>query len=213
MNKQTYEKLAYMTIKEKILSGTYRIGDHVSESALAAELTISRTPVRRALEVLEADGLIRFERNRGAVVTTSVLTPAQFVQMLEMVEVLCLQTVDKIKKHYASFEPSENIRLTTELKAAGEKGDYSAYNSGLGAWLHQLLTFADNPYVQETLRKIVQDFQVKAKNDLKMLPLLLADRTVTAFHELIEELQAHRYEEAKNSIQKLINEFIILTFR
>lgn len=213
MNKQTYERLAYMTIKEKILSGTYQIGDRVSESALAVELTISRTPVRKALEILEADGLIRFEKNRGAIVTNSVLTPAQFVQMLEMIEVLMLQTINKIKKRYDSFDATDNERLLESMKANKEKGDYSAYNNSLGAWLHQFFLFASNSYALEMMHKIAQDFQLKAKNDLKMLPLLLAETTIDQFSRLLEKLQARSYEEAKDIIQKLINEYIILTFR
>lgn len=34
MEKQTYEKLAYYTIKEKILSGKLHVGQHISEAGI-----------------------------------------------------------------------------------------------------------------------------------------------------------------------------------
>ena len=50
---------AYCEIKGRILSGHYRPGEIFSESAMVADLGISRTPIREALVRLEQEGLIR----------------------------------------------------------------------------------------------------------------------------------------------------------
>ena len=59
-------ELAYGSIRDKILSGEQAGGEWLRESELAASIGVSRTPVREALRRLEADGLVRHERNRGA---------------------------------------------------------------------------------------------------------------------------------------------------
>ncbi|WP_198668737.1 GntR family transcriptional regulator [Homoserinimonas sp. OAct 916] len=59
-------ELAYRSIRDQILSGEQAGGEWLRESDLAAEIGVSRTPVREALRRLEADGLVRHERNRGA---------------------------------------------------------------------------------------------------------------------------------------------------
>ncbi len=57
------------TIRDRILSGAYPAGHHLRESAVAADLNVSRTPVREALQRLAADGLVDLSPNRGARVT------------------------------------------------------------------------------------------------------------------------------------------------
>ncbi|MDJ0657269.1 MAG: GntR family transcriptional regulator [Xanthomonadales bacterium] len=60
---------AYVAIKEAIFSGRYGAGERLKERDICTELEVSRTPVREALRRLEADGLVRLEPRRGAVVT------------------------------------------------------------------------------------------------------------------------------------------------
>jgi DNA-binding GntR family transcriptional regulator len=57
-------------IRQAILDGRLEPGSRLKEEELARELGISRTPVREALLVLQAEGLIETTPNRGAVVRT-----------------------------------------------------------------------------------------------------------------------------------------------
>lgn len=56
---------AYRLIRAQILSGDRQGGDWLREGDLAESLGVSRTPVREALRRLTAEGLVRYERNRG----------------------------------------------------------------------------------------------------------------------------------------------------
>jgi DNA-binding GntR family transcriptional regulator len=60
--------IAYRAIREAIVEGTLAPGARVIESRWAAELSLSRTPVREAVRMVAADGLATYEPNRGAVV-------------------------------------------------------------------------------------------------------------------------------------------------
>jgi DNA-binding GntR family transcriptional regulator len=55
-------------IRQAIVDGTYAPGARLKEEELARELGISRTPVREALLVLQAEGLVDAAPNRGATV-------------------------------------------------------------------------------------------------------------------------------------------------
>lgn len=57
--------LAYSTIREQILAGVLTGGQRLREDELATMIGVSRTPVREALRSLAAEGLLRYERNRG----------------------------------------------------------------------------------------------------------------------------------------------------
>lgn len=72
---------AYVVIREAILRGTHRPGDMLGESTLAAELAMSRTPVRAALLTLQDEGWITIYPKRGAQVRG--LTPKAIADLAE----------------------------------------------------------------------------------------------------------------------------------
>jgi len=55
-------------IEHMILSGALKVGERLNENALAAELNVSRGPVREATRSLADAGLLTIMRNRGAFV-------------------------------------------------------------------------------------------------------------------------------------------------
>jgi DNA-binding GntR family transcriptional regulator len=52
-------------LREAIISGRFRSGEKLNERLLAAELGVSTTPVKEALQRLQTDGLVRIEPRRG----------------------------------------------------------------------------------------------------------------------------------------------------
>jgi DNA-binding GntR family transcriptional regulator len=59
---------ATQALREAIINGCYRPGDRLVERELAAEMNVSRAPVREALWLLSKEGLITLTPHRGAVV-------------------------------------------------------------------------------------------------------------------------------------------------
>lgn len=59
---------AYEQVRAAIVESRYVPGQRLVEQRIAEELGLSRTPVREALRLLEAEGLVVSERNRGAMV-------------------------------------------------------------------------------------------------------------------------------------------------
>lgn len=59
---------AYQVIRERILDGTHLPGTMLGENALAADLGVSRTPIRVALARLQDEGWIVIYPKRGALV-------------------------------------------------------------------------------------------------------------------------------------------------
>jgi len=84
MNGMEHEKRqeAYTRIRELILSGQLTSAERTSERELAERLEISRTPVREALAVLTANGLIWQQPRVGAFVRDIALDEA--IQSVEL---------------------------------------------------------------------------------------------------------------------------------
>ena len=52
-------------LRAKLIINAFRPGEAIPEEAVAAEFSVSRTPIREALIVLGCDGLVVSEPNRG----------------------------------------------------------------------------------------------------------------------------------------------------
>ena len=68
MSSPSQTKLAYETIRAGIADGRYGPGQRLVEQAVATSAGLSRTPVREAIRLLEKEGLVLVEKNRGAAV-------------------------------------------------------------------------------------------------------------------------------------------------
>src|SRR3954471_15830423 len=70
IHRQTIAGMTVEALRERILRGDFPEGEPLRQDALAAELAVSRIPVREALRQLEAEGLVTFSPHRGAVVSS-----------------------------------------------------------------------------------------------------------------------------------------------
>lgn len=77
---------AYEWIREKIRTRAFEPGHRLVLSQLASQLDVSVVPVREAIRQLEAEGLVTFEPNVGARVTT--LNREAYFHIMEAIAVL-----------------------------------------------------------------------------------------------------------------------------
>ena len=61
----TQAEVVLLKLREMILSGAFKPGDHLMEVPLAERLNVSRTPVRLALGALAQEGLLRYTAKSG----------------------------------------------------------------------------------------------------------------------------------------------------
>ncbi len=79
---------ARQAVLAAIADGRMAAGGRYSVAQLAEQLGISRTPVREALLVLEREGRVRFERNRGVrVIETTAADVAEVFELRLLLEV------------------------------------------------------------------------------------------------------------------------------
>jgi DNA-binding GntR family transcriptional regulator len=122
---ESLAKMAYEAIRNSILSGHWKIGELYNEKAIAAELGISRTPVREALLELASQDLIIFLPRRGLMVNR--FTRRDVDEIFELRKAIELAAVEKITEASPPFDLFEiEESLLKQRKAAKEK-DYLAF--------------------------------------------------------------------------------------
>ena len=68
MNLRTHKRATYETLRDMIVAFDLPPGERLVEKDLAARLGVSKTPVREAIALLEAEGLVEATPYRGAIV-------------------------------------------------------------------------------------------------------------------------------------------------
>lgn len=117
-------------IRSAIMEGRYPPNSVLSESELASEYSISRTPIREALRELSVKGLVRILPKRGIVVNE--LTPREILNLYQVREALeCyairLATEKLTEEDALGFLADQ--RTTEEYL---DRGEYlEAYNSSV----------------------------------------------------------------------------------
>lgn len=130
----------YEFLKEKVLSGQFRPGDRLTEEYLAAELGVSRTPVREALHKLEREGLVRPLETRGFCVPRDTREEIEEVfELRTILEGYALRTVCRhIKKE--TLNKLDAIIEKAEKAYQGRKiDDVFKYNTQFHDTLHGLI--------------------------------------------------------------------------
>ncbi len=115
--------LAYNSIKEYILDGRLDENSRLTEEFLADRLGISKSPIREALNRLEAEGLIRIEARRGAYLRRfSMKEIDELYDLREALEVHAVRTATVTPVLLAELKESTR-RLRKYLKA-NDKAHY-----------------------------------------------------------------------------------------
>jgi DNA-binding GntR family transcriptional regulator len=100
---------AYAFVKERILDGAYPGGELLSEGEVAQALEVSRTPVREAFLLLEAEGLMRLYPKRGALVV-----PVSPGEVRDLMDTRLLVERDAARR--VARDPNRREGVATELQ-------------------------------------------------------------------------------------------------
>ena len=79
-------QIAYGWIRERITNGKYPPGSRLVLGQIADEISVSAVPVREAIRLLEAEGLVTFERNVGAQV--AMIDANEYCQALQTLSII-----------------------------------------------------------------------------------------------------------------------------
>lgn len=170
---------AYETLRFEIFSGVRRGGERLSEVGLATQLGLSRTPVRAALHLLEADGLIHWEAHRSPVVRQWSRSDA--LEILEVRALLESRAAGKAATRARPQDCAELEALCAEMEVLARRPSPSPEITVLNKRFHvALLRIAGNERMQEIAA------------DLMDLGLLIQTYTAASAADVERSMRHHR---------------------
>lgn len=170
---------AYQLIRAQILNGTHQPGTMLGESGLAADLEVSRTPVRVALARLQDEGWIIIYPKRGAIVqgvderTVAELADARFVlettavdrapEALRQKLAYALETsIDAQRAAFAAGDIARFIDLTLEFHRGFVEAGDNAVMLELYSQLsdrHRFILFASGDRLLDRCEEIIAEHE------------------------------------------------------
>ena len=108
-------------LRQQIFARQLEPGSWIDELRLAAEFGISRTPLREALKVLAAEGLVTMKVRRGAYVTE--MSAQDVAQVYHLLGLLESDAAGQVAAHASTEDRTELARLHALLEKQARQHD------------------------------------------------------------------------------------------
>ena len=144
-------------LRDLIFAGTLSPGAFVDENRLCEQWAISRTPLREALKVLSAEGLIRHEPRRGCFVNE--VTEQDLDEIFPVIALLEGRCAYEAAVHAGDADLQALETLHEQLQQSAQRGEIPAYYAANFAIHEAIIAIAGNKWLAQVisdLRKILK---------------------------------------------------------
>ncbi|WP_310566374.1 GntR family transcriptional regulator [Hydrogenophaga sp.] len=156
-----YEEVAEL-LRQRIFNRELEPGSWIDELKLAEEYGISRTPLREALKVLAAEGLVTMKVRRGAYVTE--VSDKDLADVYHLLSLLESDAAGVVAERASDAQRAELQALHAELEAAiGDRDRFFAVNERFHM---RLLEMADNRWRQQMVADLRKVMKLNRHNSL-----------------------------------------------
>jgi DNA-binding GntR family transcriptional regulator len=123
--RRTVAELAADALRERIVHGDYPEGMALRQDALAAELGVSRIPIREALRQLEVEGLVTFSPHTGAVVSS--LSVGEIGELFDLRALIETELMRQAVPHMTEKDLDRAGEILEEYEEAFNRGDVAQW--------------------------------------------------------------------------------------
>jgi DNA-binding GntR family transcriptional regulator len=185
-------------IREQIVCGGFRQGDHLKEAYIAEQLNISRGPVREAFKLLRAEGLLAEEPRRGTfVVSLTAKDVSDIYGLRSAVEELAARLVCREQ------DPAALARLRSlvaDLSDAAATDDASAVARADLAFHEGLCEVSGNTRVHQVFLRYVPTIRGLLRLDERIMPSM--DEVVRQHEPIVDAIESGDEELAARLVRE-----------
>jgi DNA-binding GntR family transcriptional regulator len=163
-------------LRARIIDGRLRLGAALSENALAAELGLSKTPVREALLQLKLERLVEVLPQRGTYVFR--LAADQVAPITELREVLELAALRAAMSRNPGGLVDALGEITEGMAQALKRDDTVGYQRLDGQYHQAIIDLSGNPYFSDAYGQIgfrIQALRSRLSNEARLNRLSMKD--------------------------------------
>jgi DNA-binding GntR family transcriptional regulator len=196
-----YEEVAER-LRQRIFSRELEPGSWIDELKIAQDYGISRTPLREALKVLAAEGLVTMKVRRGAYVTeVSERDLSDVYHLLSLLEADAAGVVAAAASN-AQIKELQNLHNELEAAAKPEQQDRQRFFEINERFHMRLLEMADNRWRDQMVADLRKVMKLNRHNSL-----LKSGRIEESLHEHRALMAAIAAHEATVAVQRMQEHF------
>ncbi|MFC0008382.1 GntR family transcriptional regulator [Devosia nitrariae] len=199
---KSLKELVVDELRNRIIDGRLKLGAALSENALAADLGMSKTPVREALQQLRLEGLVEVMPQRGTYVFR--MAPDEVVLISELRSILELPAVEKAMERNYPALLERMTRLYADMRVAYEAGDTVAYHKLDGRYHQAIIDLCGNPYVADAYNQI--GFRIQALRSRLSNEAALNSRSMRDHEEMLRLVKARKVDRLKTLLATHIDQ-------
>jgi DNA-binding GntR family transcriptional regulator len=195
-------ELVVNELRARIVDGRLRLGAALSENALAAELGLSKTPVREALLQLKLERLVEVLPQRGTYVFR--LAADQVILISELREILEIAAVAAaIERNHPELVKRMSV-LFEGMRAAYDGGDNVGYRRLDGQYHQTIIDLCGNPYIGDAYSQI--GFRIQALRSRLSIETTLNRLSMKDHREMLKLIKAREVEPLQTLLRAHIHQ-------
>lgn len=208
---QKLEQVAYLHIKDQILSENWKSGFHIVEAFISEDLDISRSPIRAALSTLADEGFVNMIPYRGFFVGDNVPKVDFVAHRLRYELIISYRMLDQMIKQKVEGENYKDIldEKVLSVQNAYEHKNFDDFFTTSEALLKTILDIGNHDYlVNEALEcsrtvmtAILEKYHTDEPKDfiLDMYPFMMY------LGDLVRLIVENRFNDARVLFEIIIN--------
>ncbi|KAF3300174.1 GntR family transcriptional regulator [Aerococcus urinaeequi] len=208
---QKLEQVAYLHIKDQILSENWKSGFHIVEAFISEDLDISRSPIRAALSTLADEGFVDMIPYRGFFVGDNVPKVDFVAHRLRYELIISYRMLDQMIKQKVKGENYKDIldEKVLAVQNAYEHKNFDDFFTASEALLKTILDIGNHDYlVNEALEcshtvmtAILEKYHTDEPKDfiLDMYPFMMY------LGDLVRLIAENRFNDARVLFEIIIN--------
>ena len=204
----TLADAVYEQIRRAIIMGNLQPGQRLSEPALSAQLAVSRSPVREALQRLQLEGLVVGQTNRSCTVwSPSMADVKEIFSLREMIETLAAEwCINQLTEE--DFQRLEEI--IERQRQVIEAQDYIALIHEDKLFHEYICVRANHRRLVDWFQQIIGQWEVLIYKRLLANPEEVVPSVLRDHHALLEALRSQDFNQVRN-LHRSINERVLIS--
>lgn len=208
---QKLEQVAYLHIKDQILSENWKSGFHIVEAFISEDLDISRSPIRAALSKLSEEGYVDMIPYRGFFVSETPPQEDFVAHRLRYELVISYRMLDKMIKQKVRGADYKDVleEKRADVRRAYDNRAFDDFYAASEALLRTILDIGDHEFLVneavESNRTILTAILEKYSSDtptdfvLDMYPLMMY------LGDLVRLISENRFNDSRVLFEVIIN--------
>jgi DNA-binding GntR family transcriptional regulator len=201
LNHATLAEQVYQHLRRQILDNAYPPDAALPEKTLAAQLQVSRVPVREALHRLAAEGLVTLRPRQVAFVSS--LSPQQFLDAYRVREALEELAIKLALPHLTPQDIEELGRLQAEMRHYAAADDADGFFAANRAFHALIVERSRNDYLKGIYFPLMDQMRRHVSSSLGLRGGLA--RSIEEHQAILGAVQAGDADEAARLLREHIH--------